>query len=257
MKLWLAGVPNPLLALMVIGYEAFEPAAGLPESVAVPFPLSLNPTPVGRAPLSARTRVGLPVAVTVKVPDTPWVKVVLEADVMVGGVLTVTEKVAEWVGSPAALPVPVMVTVYVPGVVPRAGVAEKVELPPEVTLEGLNEVRAPDGAPVSLSATDCATPEVMAVLTVVVPADPAVTVAVLGDTPMEKSLGGAVTLRVKVWVAGLPTPLLAEMVMTEEETPAAVPDRVAVPLPLSVKLTPPGRAPTRTGLGSESPSRSP
>jgi hypothetical protein len=242
-KLWLAGLPNPLLAPMVIEYELFEPLAGMPASVAFPLPLSVKLTPVGRAPLSVKTRVGLPVAVTGKVPETPWVKVVPEAEVMVGGVLTVREKLVEWVGNPAALPVPVRVMAYVPGVVVSAGVTEKVELPPDVTVGGLNDTRAPVGAPVSLSATDCDTPEVVAVLTEVVAAEPAVTVAAFGDTPMEKSLGGAVTLRVKVWVAGLPTPLLALMVMTDEETPPAVPAKVAVPLPLSTKVTPLGNAP--------------
>jgi hypothetical protein len=44
--------------------------------------------------------------------------------------------------------------------------------------------------------------------------DPAVTVAEVGAEAMEKSLGtGALTVRVKLWLAGLPTPLLALMVM--------------------------------------------
>ena len=50
-------------------------------------------------------------------------------------------------------------------------------------------------------------------------------------------------MRVKVWVAGLPTSLFAVMSITVDETPVAVPARKAVPLPWSVKVTPFGRAP--------------
>ena len=49
----------------------------VPLSVAVPLPLSVNVTPLGRAPLSVSAGVGKPVAVTVKVPAAPAVKVVL------------------------------------------------------------------------------------------------------------------------------------------------------------------------------------
>lgn len=73
-----------------------------------------------------------------------------------------------------------------------------VELAPALTLEGLKETREPDGAPVALSATDWATPEVTAVLMALVAAVPAAALAEFGDAEIEKSLGaGAVTLRVK------------------------------------------------------------
>ena len=58
--------------------------AGVPLSVAVPFWLSVNVTPLGRAPLSLRLGVGEPVAVTVKLPAVPTVKAVLLALVMAG-----------------------------------------------------------------------------------------------------------------------------------------------------------------------------
>ena len=47
-------------------------------------------------------------AVTVKVPGLPTVKVVVLAEVMAGGVLTTSGKVTEWVW---VVPVPVTVTV--------------------------------------------------------------------------------------------------------------------------------------------------
>ncbi|HEV3281997.1 MAG TPA: hypothetical protein VG032_10380, partial [Acidimicrobiales bacterium] len=157
------------------------------------------------------------------------------------GAFTVREKVVEWVADD---PVPVSVIGKVPVGVVDEVVTVMVELCPALMVWGLNETRAPLGAPVALKATDWVAP----LMTVVemegeVP-DPAVTVAEVGLAAMEKSLDtGAFTVRVKVWVAGLPTPLLALMVMTEEETPPAVPARVAVPLPLSTKVTPLGSAP--------------
>ena len=62
---------------------------------------------------------------------------------------------------------------------------------------------------------------------------------------------GASTVRVKDWVAGLPTPLVAVMVIGNEPVVEVVPARVAVPSPLSTKLTPDGRAPdsVRAGFG--------
>lgn len=149
-KLWVAGLPNPLLAVMVIGYELLEPVAGVPARAAVPLPLSVNVTPEGRAPVSDSTMVGLPAAVTVKLPAVPWVKVALLTDVMVGGVLTVRVKVAVWV---AVVPVPVTVTVYCPGVAFTGGVTDSVEDPPDVTDCGLSDTSDPVGAPVALSPT--------------------------------------------------------------------------------------------------------
>jgi hypothetical protein len=70
-KAWLAGVPTPLLAVKVREYVPSVPDAGVPPSAAVPFPLSTNVTPVGSAPVSVRDGVGIPVAVTVKLPAVP------------------------------------------------------------------------------------------------------------------------------------------------------------------------------------------
>ena len=62
------------------------PDAGVPLSVAVPFALVTNVTPLGSAPLSLTDGVGVPVAVTVKLPAVPTVNVVLLALVIAGAV---------------------------------------------------------------------------------------------------------------------------------------------------------------------------
>ena len=90
-----ASEPTPLEASNLIGYT--PPAVGVPARVAVPLPLLVKVTPVGRVPLSAMEGVGVPVDVTVKVPAVPLVKVLLAAEVMVGAASTV--KVKDWVAS--------------------------------------------------------------------------------------------------------------------------------------------------------------
>ena len=86
-KLWLAGVPTPLLAVIVREYVPALPDAGVPLSVAVPFPLFTNVTPLGSAPVSVSDGVGVPVVVTVKKLSGESTKnVVLLALVMLGAV---------------------------------------------------------------------------------------------------------------------------------------------------------------------------
>src|ERR1022692_3170925 len=65
-----------------------------------------------------------------------------------------------------------------------------VEVPPEVTDEGVNETRAPAGAPDAVSPTVWGLPESVVVLTVLVAAPPATTEPVVGEAAMEKSPGG-------------------------------------------------------------------
>jgi hypothetical protein len=103
-KVWLAGVPYPLVALMVMGYEVLDPVAGVPARVADPLVLSVQVTPVGRLPDSVSPIGELPVAETVKASALPTVNVAVLAEVMVGGVLTTSGKVTVWV---CVVPVPV------------------------------------------------------------------------------------------------------------------------------------------------------
>jgi hypothetical protein len=61
------------------------PAAGVPLSVAVPFPLFTNVTPPGSAPVAVSDGVGIPVEVTVKVQAVPTVNVALLLAIMLRG----------------------------------------------------------------------------------------------------------------------------------------------------------------------------
>ena len=100
---------------------------------------------------------------------------------------------------------------------------------------------APLGSPVALRPTVWGGPTVSVVVTVMSVGDPA-SAEVDAGTPIEKSLGSALTTRVKLCVVGVPAPD-ALMVKAYEplEPTAGVPASVAVPSPLSVKVTPPGR----------------
>ena len=71
-----------------VAFEEAVPEAGVPLSVPVPFPLSLNVTPLGSAPVSPSEGVGFPVAVTVKLPAVPTENDVLFALVIAGAWFT-------------------------------------------------------------------------------------------------------------------------------------------------------------------------
>lgn len=234
-------LPTPLLAVIVKWDKPPVPAPGVPLKVAVPFPLSTNVTPEGSvAPPSLRLGVGVPDVVMLNVPAVPTVNVVLFALVMTGAVLTVSVKLCV-----ALLPTPLLAVIvngYDP-FVPDAGVPLRVAVPfplsTNVTPEG-------SVAPPSLS-DGFGKPEVV---TLNVPAAPAVNVVLLALV----IAGAWSTVSVKFCVALLPTPLLA--VMVNEFVPPVpapgVPLRVAVPSPLSTKLTPEGNvAPPslRVGFG--------
>src|SRR5207245_8355425 len=88
-KLCIAAVPTPLLAVKVMGYVPFVPAAGVPLRTPV---VVLNVTPVGSVPVSLNVGAGNPVAVTVKVPAAPTENVVLLALVMAGAWSTISVK---------------------------------------------------------------------------------------------------------------------------------------------------------------------
>jgi len=84
-KLCVARVPTPLVAVNVMGYMPTLPGAGVPLSVPVPFPLSTKVTPPGKvAPPSLRAGSGKPVVITVNDPAEPTVNVTLFALVIIG-----------------------------------------------------------------------------------------------------------------------------------------------------------------------------
>ena len=76
------------------------PAAGVPASVAVPLPLSVNVTPDGSAPDSVTAATGLPVVITENDPCVPAVKAAALPLVMAGAVgAALTVRVKLWVAS--------------------------------------------------------------------------------------------------------------------------------------------------------------
>ena len=127
-----------------MGYLPAVPAAGVPLSVAVPFPLLTNVTPLGSAPVSVTDGVGVPVVVTVKLPAVPTVNVVLLALVIAGAWFTVRVKL--WL---AGVPTPLLAVIvigYLPPV-PAAGVPLSVAVPFPL----LTNVTPLGSAPVSVS----------------------------------------------------------------------------------------------------------
>ena len=74
-----------MLAVIVRTYVPPVPV-GVPLRVAVPFPMSVKVTPLGRVPDSLSAGVGDPVVVTVKLLAVPTVNVVLFALVIAGAV---------------------------------------------------------------------------------------------------------------------------------------------------------------------------
>ena len=151
-------------------------------------------TPDGSAPVSVIVGAGFPLAVTVKVPAAPTLKVAELAEVMVGATWTVfTVKVNAWVASGAVPLVAVMVIGYVP-LDPMIGVPDStpvVEL--RVTPVGSVPVSLKVGAgkPVAVTAK--------------VPAVPTVKVAALPEV----MTGAWSTVTVKLWVASGAIPLVA------------------------------------------------
>src|SRR5215472_873275 len=222
----------------------YVPAApdGVPLSVAVPFPLFTNVTPLGSVPVSVRDGVGVPVVVTVKLAAVPTANVVLLALVMLGAIPVLTVRVKLWL---AGVPTPLLAVIvreYVPAL-PDAGVPLSVAVPfplfTNVTPLGSVPVSVSDGvgAPV--------------VVTVKLPAAPTVNVVLLGLV----IAGVWFTVRVKLWLAGVPTPLLA--VIVREYVPAlpdaGVPLSVAVPFPLFTNVTPLGSVPVSVSDGVGAP----
>jgi hypothetical protein len=90
-KLCTAFEPTPLLAVNVNEYGP-DAAIAVPDSVPVPLPLSTYIVPFGNVPaVLAIDGVGEPVVVTVNVPKTPTVKLVLLLLVIAGAIPTVSD----------------------------------------------------------------------------------------------------------------------------------------------------------------------
>src|SRR5262249_47650419 len=77
--------PAPLVAVIVSGYVPPVPATGVPTSVATPLPVSVNVTPVGRAPLIVSDAAGCPeVEMRNRLEAAPITNVALSAVVNAG-----------------------------------------------------------------------------------------------------------------------------------------------------------------------------
>jgi hypothetical protein len=107
--------------------------------------------------------------------------------------------------------VPVIVTVYVPAGVEFDVVIVNDDDEPAVMLDGEKDADAPDGSPLALSETVWAEPDVTAVEAVAPAFCPAVTLADVGLTAIEKSFEVAVltvSVNVVVCVADAPVPAI-------------------------------------------------
>src|SRR5262249_29593099 len=111
------------------------------------------------------------------------------------GLETTRSTLAEWVADVA---VPVMVTVYVPGVTGAPPSNVRTELFPSAPLAGEKVAVAPQGRPPSDTPRLSALPEVTAVDTVAVPFCPCTTVTLVGLAESEKSFGTALTIKLTV-----------------------------------------------------------
>jgi hypothetical protein len=225
----------PFDAVNMMLYVPRLPDAGVPASVAVPFPLSVNVTPLGSVPDSVIAGAGGPVAVTVNVPAAPTVNVVLFALVIVGAWSTVRVKFCtKFAPTPFEA---VNLMGYVPPV-PAAGV------PLSIPVDGVN-VTPVGSVPDSLN-VGVGTP---VAVTVNVPGVPAVNVTLFALV----MAGAWSTVSVKFWVPFGAIPFAAVNVMGKEPAAVGVPFSVPVPFPLSVKVTPLGSVPASVRAGAGKP----
>ena len=226
-KLWVAAGLTPFVAVIVNGYGPLEPAAGVPASVAVPSPLSLNVTPRGSAPFSDKPGVGTPLVVTVKVPAWPTVKVVPAGLVTLGAWLTV--RVKGWVASGLTPFVALIVNGYVPPVF-AAGVPASVAVPSPLSVNV-----TPDGSVSGAGKVHVGYP---VVVTVKAPGWPTAKVAKSALVIWHAWS----TVRVKLWVSSGMTSFVALIVnwYVPPVFAAGLPASVAVPFLLSVNVTPDG-----------------
>ena len=194
MKLCVALLPIPLLAVIVIGYVPPVPTLGVPEST----PLVLSVTPLGRAPDSENVGAGKPVAVTVNEPAVPTVNVVLFVLVIAGAWLTVNVKLCVAFGETPLFAVIVMT--YVPPV-PAAGVPERTPALLSVTPLGSVPVSVNVGAgvPVAVTVNIPALPTTnVALFPLVITGATVVTVPVLNPTTTDDSVADVVVVPVAV-----------------------------------------------------------
>ncbi len=200
--------------------------SGVPESVAVPSPLSVRLRPTGRSPsTSVRAAAGEPVVRTTKDPGWSTVMVASVAEENAGACCTTTVRVRRAEGeTPFAA---VTVRVLVPAVV---GVPASVAVPSPLSTKD-----SPSGSvPVALRDA-CGKP---VVVIVVDPARPTTNVA----SPSLVIAGASRLVTHSCWVA-VPAAFCARTVSSLIPDAVGVPEIVAVPSPLSTNVRPAGTVP--------------
>jgi hypothetical protein len=114
----------------------------------------------------------------------------------VGAAVTLTVTVVLCVAPEAS--VPVTVTTYTPGAVVKSGETVSVDAPPAMTIAGLRLAARPPGDEVALRLIASVVPVTIAVLIVLLPALPCMTVRLLALAAIEKSDAAEVTVTVTV-----------------------------------------------------------
>lgn len=176
-------------------------SVAVPESAAVALPLSWKVTPLGSEPDSVRVGTGVPVAVTVKLPAVPAVKVVPLALLIMGATgagLTLRVKLCVASGPDPLWAVIVRGNDPVVDAVPLRA-ADPLPLSLKLTPLGNEPLSLSEGVGVPV------------VVTVKLATEPAVKV-VLVALVIAGAMGAGLTVSVKFWMASGPEPLWAVIV---------------------------------------------
>src|SRR5271170_387038 len=202
--------------------------AGVPDKVAVPSAFGVNVMPAGTLS-QPKLGTGKPLVVTVNDPAVPASRVAESALVKAGGPPTTTEN--DWVASGLSPLLAVIVTGKLPA--GPVGVPARVAVPSPLAVSA-----SPAGsAPVSVT-SGVGDP------VVVIANDPAEFCVKSALDPLVMAGAAPVfTVIVSESVAVLPEALLAETDTVSLPAAAGSPEMVAVPYPLSTRLSPDGSVP--------------
>jgi hypothetical protein len=203
-KLWVAGDATPLEAVMVL--VNVPAAVGVPEST----PVVASRVSPSRGPGSMKVGAGVPEAVTVNVPARPAVSEVLLAEVMVGAVPDgFTVSVKAWV---AGDPTPLEAVMAIGKTPAWVGMPESTPAADRTTPEDNEPDSLKVGAGLPVAAT------------VNVPGEPWRKLVPVAEV-MVGALVAGLTVSVKLWVAAVPIPLPAVIVLVKTPVAVGVPVR--------------------------------
>ena len=226
-KVCVAVVPTPLLAVKAMEYVPTLPDAGVPVSVSVPFAPLVKVMPLGNAPVSVKVDAGKPAVITVNDPEVPTVNVAVLALVIVGASSTVSVK--PWLAAePTPLPAINVMGYVLP--VPVAGIPPKVPVPFPLSVKvtplgsGPDSVRLGAGEPVAVTGNAPVVPATnVTVFTLVI-------------------AGAWLTMMSSTWVADCGPIVLESLTFTVK---LALPSAVGVPAiaPALLRVRPAGSEP--------------